>query len=271
MEKAKDVRVVIATHKECLLPEDKMYLPLEVGAVLHENKLGYRTDDTGENISKLNPFFSELTGLYWAWKNLHNDYIGLVHYRRFFATTRLTGSLIEEERIKAILTSDEAEELLSKTDVILPKKRNYVVENLYDHYAHTMYVEPLEITEQIIRDKYPDYLPEFLRLHERKTAHMFNMMIMKKEILNRYCAWLFAILFELERRVKDTGIDQDYDAFHKRFYGRISELLLDVYINTQGIEYVETNVISVRPVNWVKKGGSFLKAKFIGQKYKESF
>ena len=62
-----------------------------------------------------------------------------------------------------------------------------------------------------------------------------------------------------------------YDDFHARFYGRISELLLDVYIQTNHIKYVEVPVISIEPVNWIKKGGGFLKAKFLGKKYKESF
>ena len=55
---------------------------------------------------------------------------------------------------------------------------------------------------------------------------MFNMFIMKKDILDDYCTWLFDILFELEKRFKDVK----YDQFHSRFYGRVSELLLDVYI-----------------------------------------
>ena len=49
-----------------------------------KDNLGYVGDDTGENISEKNPYYCELTGVYWAWKNLKADYIGLVHYRRQF-------------------------------------------------------------------------------------------------------------------------------------------------------------------------------------------
>ena len=96
---------------------------------------------------------------------------------------------------------------------------------------------------------------------------MFNMFIMKKEILNEYCTWLFDILFELEKR---TDASQ-YDSFHARFYGRISELLLDVWINKNQIKYEEIKVIDMQRVNWIKKGTSFLMAKFTGKKYGKSF
>ena len=34
---------------------------------------------TGDHISSKNPNYCELTGLYWAWKNLDCEYIGLCH------------------------------------------------------------------------------------------------------------------------------------------------------------------------------------------------
>ena len=63
----------------------------------------------------------------------------------------------------------------------------------------------------------------------------------------------------------------NYDTFHARFYGRISELLLDVWINTKGLEYNEVKVIDMEKINWWEKGTSFLKAKFFGKKYEKSF
>lgn len=80
----KSVKIIIATHKKYRMPEDKMYVPVHVGAE-GKNDLGYTKDNSGENISLLNPSFCELTGLYWAWKNLDYDYLGLAHYRRHFS------------------------------------------------------------------------------------------------------------------------------------------------------------------------------------------
>ena len=96
---------------------------------------------------------------------------------------------------------------------------------------------------------------------------MFNMFIMKKDILNDYCEWLFDILETLENSIDST----QYDSFHSRFYGRISELLLDVYIRKNNIKYKEIKFIYMEKINYWKKISSFLKAKFKGEKYGKSF
>ena len=223
-------------------------------------------DNTGENISIKNPNYCELTGLYWAWKNLNAKYIGLVHYRRYFTESKKIPKE-EDEKFKVVLTEKQIKEKLKNVDIILPKKRKYYIENLYSHYEHTMYIEPLAETQKIIKEKYPEYLEEFNKLHKRTSAHMFNMFIMKKEILNQYCEWLFDILFELEKRVDVSK----FDNFHARFYGRISELLLDVWINKNNFKYEEVKVIDMQKINWFKKGFSFLMAKFTGKKYEKSF
>lgn len=261
-----NIKIIVAAHKKYQMPKDKMYIPVQVGAEGKELIENYTPDNTGDNISKLNPYFCELTGLYWAWKNLDADYIGLVHYRRYFTESKKIPKE-EDKKFECVLTKEQLEEKLKNVDVILPKKRKYYIENLYSHYEHTMYVEPLEKTRKIIQDKYPEYLDEFDMLHKRTSAHMFNVLIMRKDILNEYCTWLFDILFELQKQIDESK----YDSFHARFYGRISELLLDVWINKNQIKYEEIKVIDMQNVNWFKKGISFLKAKFTGKKYEKSF
>lgn len=265
-DKMKNIKVIVATHKKYQMPKDDMYLPVRVYASDKEPIEGYTPDNTGYNISEKNPSFCELTALYWAWKNLDADYIGLCHYRRYFSNSKKipkTG----DKRFDIVLLHKEADSILEDYDVILPKLRKYHIENLYDHYKHTMYVEPLDETRNIIEDMCPEYIYEFDKLHKRTSAHMFNMFIMKKEILNEYCTWLFDILFELEKRI-DV---KQYDSFHARFFGRISELLLDVWINKNNISYKEAKVIDMENVNWLKKGSAFLRAKFTGKKYERSF
>ena len=78
-----DIKVIVATHKKYRIPEDNIYLPLHVGREGKED-LGYRGDNEGNNISLKNDSYCEITALYWVWKNLNCDYIGLCHYRRYF-------------------------------------------------------------------------------------------------------------------------------------------------------------------------------------------
>ena len=254
------VTVVVAAHKPYAMPADPLYLPLHVGAEGKE-PFGFAGDNTGDNISDKNPTFCELTGLYWAWKHLDADYIGLAHYRRHF---RGKG---KGEPLSCVLTETEAVRLLEGKDGILPRRRKYYIETLYSHYAHTMHVEPLDIAGEILREKYPAYVPAFDALKTRTSAHMFNMLILRRDHLDAYCTWLFDILFELERRVDVSA----YDAFHGRFFGRVSELLLDVWLSQQSLDLVEVPLVGMEKTNWIKKGGSFLLAKFFGKKYEKSF
>ncbi len=258
--------MLVAAHKAYQMPKNEMYLPLHVGAEGKNSIEGFTPDNTGDNISTKNPYYCELTGLYWAWKNLDADYIGLSHYRRYFSCAKHIPKT-ENEKFKVVLTKDEAEALLSKADVILPKARNYYIETIYNHYKHTMYIEPLDIAGRVIEEKYPEYLAEFENLKHTTKMHAFNMFVMKKEILNDYCTWLFDILSEVEKRT-DTS---QYSDFHKRFFGRVSERLLDVWIKTNKVSFIEVPVIDMQNINWANKIKSFLVAKFTGKRYEKSF
>ena len=79
-----DIKVLVATHKKYWMPQDRVYMPIQLGKDIHED-LGFLGDNTGDNISKKQPYYSELTAIYWAWKNLKADYIGINHYRRYFS------------------------------------------------------------------------------------------------------------------------------------------------------------------------------------------
>lgn len=255
------IKIIVATHKKYQMPNDDMYLPIHVGA---EGKkgIGYQGDNTGDNISKKNSSFCELTGLYWAWKNLDADYLGLVHYRRYFKGKNKSKKVFEQ-----VLTCDEAKKLLQLSDIVVTKKRKYYIETIYSHYAHTLYVETLDKARDVIQEKYPDYIDTFDSCMKHTYMHAFNMFIMKREKFDEYCTWLFDILFSLENILSD----KDYDSFHARYPGRVSELLLDVWLEKNGYQYIEIPFVYMESINKIKKVSSFLKAKFFHKKYGGSF
>lgn len=256
------------------MPNDDMYIPLHVGAEGKKDKqgnpldLGYQKDNTGENISELNASYCELTGLYWAWKNLDADFIGLSHYRRHFSLKK------GKADFDKVLSYKEIEPYLHSIRVFVPTKRKYYIESLYSHYAHTHYAEHLDIVRDIISQDYPAYLNSFDKILNHTYGYMFNMMIMKKELLNDYCTWLFDILFKAGQKI-NAGKE---NAFQGRFYGRISEIIFNVWLDEQvqsgkikKKEVKEIPCIHMEKINWYKKGSSFLKAKFLGKKYEGSF
>lgn len=266
------VKIIVATHKPYEMPKDPMYIPLHVGAERNKNAngqvvdFGYLKDNTNENISMLNDSFCELTGLYWMWKNLKDDYLGLVHYRRHFCMRKRKG-------LENVLTYSELKPYLGKVKVFVPKKRRYYIETLYSHYAHTHYAAHLDETKKIIQKRYPEYLSSYEEVLQHTYGYMFNMMIMEKNIFSEYCSWLFDILFELKDR-----IEIPVDLYQRRCFGRVSEIIFNVWLfqnvksgRISEDEVMEIPYVSIEKINWWKKGTAYLKARFLGRKYDSSF
>lgn len=246
--------ILVAAHKAYRMPEDAIYLPLHVGREGKEG-LGYTGDNTGEHISGKNANYCELTGLYWAWKNLECDALGLAHYRRHFAKRR---SLRPDWG--NVLGGGEAARLLETADAVVPAPRNYFIETTYQQYAHAHHAIDLDTTREILAERYPAYLEAYDAVMARTWGHRFNMFIMKRETADAYCAWLFDILFELERRLDISA----YSKNDARVFGFVSERLLDVWLETNRVKTAEAPVMFMEKQNWLKKGGAFLKRKIAG-------
>ena len=234
---------------------DPLYLPVFVGKEIHPDvNHTFQGDNTGDNISAKNPTYNELTAIYWGWKNLDVDAMGLVHYRRYL-------SLNHRKSLDAVLTEQQAKTLLSSADIILPPKRRYYIETNESHYLHAHHHEPFNIMRQVIEEKYPAYVPSFNKVMKRTWAHMFNMFIMKKQPLDEYCAWMFDVLAEVEQR---TDISS-YSTYERRVFGFLSELLLDVWLDQHSqYQTVEVKYVFMEHTNWLKKGGKFILRKFTG-------
>lgn len=251
-----DIKVLVAVHKKYWMPKDDIYIPLHVG---RDGKadLGYIGDNSGENISAKNANYCELTGLYWAWKNLKNDYIGLCHYRRYFARENIHTDNIEKKKT-AILHRKDYEKLLQEYDVILPVKRNYYIETVRSQYEHAHNKRDLDEAEKIIKELYPEYSEAFTKVMSRTKLHILNMFVMKKTLFDEYCSWLFNILFELEKRIDINS----YNQYEARVFGFISERLFNVWLEKQQLKVKEVPVVFLEKQDWVKKIAEFLKRKF---------
>lgn len=251
-----DIKILVAAHKKYWMPNDDVYFPIHVG---REGKadLGYIGDNTGDNISAKNANYCELTGLYWAWKNLKCDYIGLCHYRRYFAGKNLHTNNAEKKKA-VILHRQDYEKLLREYDVILPVKRNYYIETVRSQYEHAHNKRDINEAEKIVTELYPEYSEAFAKVMGRTKLHILNMFVMNKALFDEYCSWLFSILFELEKRIDITN----YNKYEARVFGFISERLFNVWLEKQKLKVKEVPVVNLEKVNWVRKIYKFLKRKF---------
>lgn len=227
-----NIKIFVMTHKVFESPKDSMYVPLQVGHALKGtlDETYLRDDDGEDTISELNPYFSELTGMYWIWKQcLDTDYVGVCHYRRF--------PVMREGTRERLMTEKDCERILREYDLITTEKLT-LHSNYYDGFAvdHNLY--DLQVTEQVVLEKYPEYYDCFERLVHSDQVYFGNICVMPKNLYNKYCGWLFDILFEVRRRIDVTG----YDGYRKRVFGFLSEFLQMVWIQVNHLRPYECRI-----------------------------
>lgn len=244
-----NIKIFICAHKEVPLPQHPYFLPIQAGATLHDAISGYQPDNAGDNISIKNPHFCELTCHYWAWKNLKNvDIVGLNHYRRYFDFQRKWPQFSADKHfiptetfLKQEYHFPDLEKILNKFDIILPVARHWRVCNT-QQYGDYHIAKDWEMLRQIIKERWPQYLPAFENTmdHSNKAVG-YNMFITHWKHFDAYSEWLFDILFEVERRV--PPID---DPIQSRIYGYMSERLINVYCEHHKLQI--TNIPLIMPI-----------------------
>ena len=251
-----DMKIVVASHKPYWVPEDPVYIPLQVHACASLPIEGFLPDCTGENISSKNPHYCELTALFWAWKNLECETLGLVHYRRHFASKNIG------DKRGRVATGDQLAAAVSKTGIVLPKRRNYYIETNYSQYVHAHHEEDLIATREIIAKREPGSISKYDEIMGRTYGHRFNMFVMRRDLADAWCEWLFDVLFELEKTLDISG----YSPNDARVFGFVSERLIDYWVESRSLSYVEMPVVNLENQHWVSKGARFLARKVSGSK-----
>lgn len=242
-----------------------IFQDIRCGAVFEKNPSLYLGDDTGENISNLRIQFSEMTVMYWAWKNEDADYMGICHYRRypsFHADPSLINERgviklpqLDDKTIKKYKLDDKAlyEKMIpqadiwitSKTDVtnstFMPVKGNKVFDIFMTNYNLYNPSAPL-ITLQIIDDYYPEYSKAARDYLAQKYYYAYNCFIMKKELFNQLCEFVFGVLFKLSNQFNYMYLEGN----RQRTPGFMSELLIGIFFmraTQQGVNIKQTPLL----------------------------
>ena len=217
--------ILICSHNKEVKNYHNAYLPIQVGASLSPMTLNMQKDNEGDNISFKNKNYCELTGHYWAWKNLPKEikYVGLVHYRRnFYWKGHKRDYYVKHVKEDTNLFVN-ADVNIGNYDIILPNRCicPYSVE---EQYCMGHIPEDYHILENVIKQQHTDYYSVFKEIMEGNAYSPFNMFVTSRELFNDYSNWLFSILTAVEKDVYISPYVQQ-----ARIFGYMSERLLNVY------------------------------------------
>lgn len=186
-------------------------------------------DDVGDNISYLNKWLGDLTGLYWIWKNTSDEIVGTNQYRRFY---------IDEE-----------------------------IQNL-DFDANTVYVSafgmfPWNMAEQYILVHNPVGLQALTEAINQKTIKMnfehvdtlnniniispANMFFAERKLFDKLCEVLFEIIFEIYNGTKYALPFIQPPGQHRMIAFLAERILNVIYHHT---EYYLGKNITIRAINY---------------------
>ena len=234
-----NTKIIVCCHKETELPHDPNFIPIQGGRKIAQAKLPMQGDDTGDNISELNPSFCELTAQYWAWKNLKGvDIIGLCHYRRFF---KLSGGCGRTYRLRSIEHKDIDTRLIPNVmkghDLILPKPSIWA-KAMYDLFSANVTGQQMQIFVRTFAKMHPEYQTAMVSYLNGNRYTGCNMAIMPWELFCQYNEFLFPVLFKVREHLKPLPY-----SYYNRALGMFAEILLPVWCKANNLKAKQVPVI----------------------------
>ena len=247
--------IIVATHKQFNISNLPLcYKPVQVGAALSDIRFGYSLDNQGASISSKNKNYCELTGLYWLWKNNSNssDFYGLAHYRRFFSKCdNIFSFLINKGNI---IDNEYLHKCFVEYDIILPKKRIYPFTTVTEQYVQSHNIDDLKALKTIIKSSHPNFIDSFNAVTNSHSLHLYNMFVMKENLFNDYCTWLFSILEALEAKIDIST----YNPYQARVFGFLAERLLNIWVHKNSLRVKELYVYEPEGKRYVEKAKKYL-------------
>lgn len=244
-----------------LISAGETYVPVWAGKNYKPDIPGFTGDDSGGNISEKNKYYSELTGIYWVWKNTYSDIVGCCHYRRYFTNApipfldRLKRILyypagLSKKRHGLIYTNNlnywkpkilkgkEIHKILKNYDVILPlhRKLGKSVKIHYDKYHNP---SDLILVKKILSEYFPEYLNSYEKVLNNNKLFANNMFVMPWQTFDKLMSWLFFILFKFEEK---TDLEH-YKGYQERIFGFLSERLITLWVMHHNLNYKELPLI----------------------------
>lgn len=261
--------------------DNEYCIPLQLG--FHETgiEMGIQKDNTADNRSLKHPVYSEYSGVYWLWKNVSSEYKGMMHHRRSFTLvnvslsekiiicTRLLvnyvknlykHSTISYSEIVKCGSNEEYKEKLNSFlrklpdffengyDIVVPKPYHFyriTIEEFFDEVVGRTMMRTLQL---ILKNEYSDHYPYFEKTLRGSRLYYANLEIMRNEIFDEYCSFVFGVfdLLENELLKKKYYIDLNKEMALYRSFGYIGELVTNAFIlkkKAEGFKVKELTVL----------------------------
>ena len=207
--------IYIIKHKKYNNPIPEGYVELRIGELFeHKDK---------DNINQYNLYVNEVEGLYYMWKHCNDEIIGLNHYRRLFINNG--------EPLKM----QDAEKILKDYDMIIAPDVVFTERNIYEQLK-------VELGDYEIYDKYVDKFcekePEFRNFLQRYNFNNSEMFVCRKELMNKYCEWLFPIILPIVEEFVKEDVNK---VGNKRMIAHIIERFFSYWINKNNLKCYRMN------------------------------
>ena len=209
------------------------------GAPLKEGFIG---DDTGDNISRLNKNYAELTAHYWILKNYlptaKEDYIGVFHYRRVLGFTDdeyhqgqgkmgFMESMYDRYFFRFLFKRWDEETIYSRIkdyDVISPHKNDFVFITIRTQFNCNHRHFELDRALEALKKVYPEYMPYADQYFNEYKSYICSLTIMKKHLLQEYFEWQMNIL-------REFAFNRTWDEYSSEYDARMPAFIMERFYN----------------------------------------
>lgn len=184
----------------------------------------------GDNIDYLNPWYCELTGLYYLWKHVDDDIVGLEHYRRYFVNEK--NKPLSENEIRIALNDCDILCIRANYSKRRPPK-TWLIRNdkWFDMQKFLTFIKVYvgqEYYETCINHLNGDW------------HALGNMFITRKELIDKYCEFMYDLTFAYMEAEKSYGRQ-----LPGRIIGYFTEFLFGAWLkyNNKKIKFKKVKIV----------------------------
>ena len=262
----KMLQIFCVTHKNIGLPNIPGLSLIQVGDA-PESFAEFR-DNNHDNIATKNAFYSELTALYYVWKNLKTPLVGFCHYRRYLLPPSFTqwsrtcsirthgsGYIIPEQHLFEKLSQSQniyqrkLIQCLGDSDIILPHPNPLPAGGFIEQYRMYHPIYPFfRMLALLAEFDNRIGLLAYQFFTQSRYAYWNNLFVTKWEIFDEYCQLLFTLLFKLEREINLPDV-----TYQKRVFAFLSERLFNFWVWFKGLKISTIDWCLLDELNYQKE------------------